>query len=993
MMLKAPPKLSGNLRSAAGSVKPRPTWQQQLRAAGYPESVLLLDFENYFEAGKDKYNLHELSTPEYLEDKRYEVLCLALKWNDRPAVCVQGEKAVEEMLRTIARQPGWEHVTVTMHNAPYDASVLARKYLFYPKFIIDTIGLSRFFNARRSHGLANLCKEHGLVDKGDTMEFSGCSNRYRAKPGKMKKGVPGPPTRVPPMTPEQRTKLAAYAINDAERQWELFKYLLPLLDNPAIELPLMQHTLEMFTKPSFVFNDAKAAEIVEQMYAAEAAAIPEGVERSDLCGPGSEEKFENLLTMKLLEARDFPMHYMKEGKEGKAFALAQEDPQRELLLNHPDAAVRGVVEARLAVKSWPNHISKVESMRAMARVSGDMLPIPLKYYGAHTGRWSGDEGINPQNMGSKSHALVCQVRETLTAGPGKKLVICDAAAVEARGLAWIAGQDDLTTKFRNGEEIYCGFASLVLGKLVRKPKKPGAPGYIEKVEKWFTWARNSIGKIGILGCIAEGTLIKTQAGEVPIEYVTADHCVWDGVRWVEHAGLVFRGVKRCVKVEDVWMTGDHEVLTPQGWYQAQDLSINSPKSAWFTESLPLLGSYLENEGGLSPSNAVAPAVECLLRNATIWSPENLHAVMCVLKRRLLWASHDTALLKSRTVQDFLTVFVQSLTVATRTRNRDTANEESGYTLPGGRIDAAFLNTWQDLKAGMIRVLKLTESTTMEITNPETCGSLLGRCSAEIEKTQTPSESEATPCACNVGSLSNAGNPPNGIVESTALESRLMPVYDILLAGPRRRYQAGSLIVANCGYGMGTDRIEVMGAGEITTEIAEKIKVTYRETNSMIVKFWADIERAFLHVAKYGQATKLGRWLTFDRTDYADVRIQLPNGRHLHYPKVRVEKNGYGGDSLRVFNEKKHTWDYLWGGTLTENVVQGFCRDLLAEAILRLAEKWCIPLHCHDEVVVLTDECSAAQALADAIAEISRTPTWAEGLPLSAEGSIVDFYQK
>ena len=663
-----------------------------LAAAKYPATVLVLDFECFFDA---KYSLTELDTATYIMDKRFEVLGAAVKMGDNPAVWMRYENLACYFHDTL----DWATVTVTMHNANFDASVLALRYGIFPPYVIDTINLSRFANARRSHALKNLCKDYGLVDKGDTMEFSGASFRTRYTPGKKRKGVAGPPVPVPPMGVDMHQKLADYAVNDAERQWELFAKLLPVLDNPETELPLMQHTLEMFTKPCLAFDDQRAYDIQCAMHEEKLAAIPADVEESDLCGPGSEAKFENLLSTRLVEAGDFPPAYMKVSeKTGESsFALAQDDPEREKLLNHANERVSRLVKARVAVKTWPTHIAKLESMRDMARSCGGLLPIPLKYHGAHTGRWSGDEGINPQNMGSKSHPLINATRETLQAGEGYKLVICDAAAVEARGLAWVAGQDDLVSKFAQGAEIYCGFAELVLGRPVRKPKKLGSPGYIESVEKRMTWARNSIGKIGILGC---------------------------------------------------------------------------------------------------------------------------------------------------------------------------------------------------------------------------------------------------------------------------------------------------------GYGMGTTRIHGMGEGEIDEALAEKIKVKYRESNKQIVKFWGDCERAFLHVAKYGQPTRLGRWLAFDRTDYANVRIRLPNGRHLHYPMVRVEKGKFDSDTLRIFNGKEHKWEHAWGGTIVENIVQGFCRDLLAEAVLRLHRLgWKIPLHCHDEVVILCKQEFAESALHDAIVEISRTPAWAPGLPLGAEGKIVDFYQK
>jgi DNA polymerase len=517
-----------------------PEWRATLRDCKFPTAVVVLDFESYFD---DEISMrgNKLSTIEYVTHPESEVLgCSVLNMNQpfidyKKATCwYNGESGVEEMIKLLKLLYGeeLEKCTVVCQNARFDLAVLAFKYNLRPRYVVDTLGLARHWNARAKNDLDSLAKRFGLPEKGDTQEFKGWTNRRRFKRARGRKKGPKLPQRVPVMTPEQRTQLAEYANNDVMREWELFTILLPLLSCPEVELRVMQHTLELFTKPRLKVDYARAEELKQKMDAEidravdqvnihartrasiwEASAItnslPSGA-TSSLTQPGTkwvtredisgENSFEALLKDALFAAGCDLVEYVKPTKKkGKTwmFALAKDDPGREKLEQHPDERVRLLMAARIAVKSWPLHIKRVDRIVGQAKAAGGYLPVPLKYCGAHTGRWSGGERINLQNLGSRGHELVNAVRELLVAPEGKELVIADASQIEARVLAWLAGQWDLVEKFAKGEEIYCGFAEKVLGYPVRKPKPEGG---IPAIEKRMKWARNSVGKIGVLGC-------------------------------------------------------------------------------------------------------------------------------------------------------------------------------------------------------------------------------------------------------------------------------------------------------------------------------------------------------------------------------------------------------------------------------------------------------------------------------------------------------------
>lgn len=499
-----------------------PAWVAMLRHIRYPTTVVTLDFESYFD---DDYGLRDLSPIEYVTHDKWEVLGLAHLTVDGAAPFVNyedhvqfevGEEKTLSHLRYLQGLygPALEGCTVAMQNAPFDALVLAKRYGISPAFIIDTVDLARQWNARQPHGLAELAKQFGLPAKGVTEDFKGLTARTRwVKPKSRKKG-PKMPVTMPLATPEQLSKLAGYAMNDVARQWEVFTLLMGRVSNPLTEFRVMRHTLNLILKPTLMVDFEHGQKLVT-MYTEELnkEVSATGCSSEEISGNKS---FAALMIEALTAAGDDISHYMKDMKAGPALAMAKADDEREELLTHGDLRVRQLMGARVAQKSWPLHIARVLRIMSQAMANDGVLCAPLLYHGGHTGRYSGGWKINLQNL--SKNGILALIRKLLIAPPGHLLVVVDAAAIEARVLAWIAGQWDLVDKFAKGEEIYCGFAEKVLGYPVRKPRKDG--GGIPAIEKKLLWARNSIGKIGILGCgygMGQEKIFGMGAGEIDLD--------------------------------------------------------------------------------------------------------------------------------------------------------------------------------------------------------------------------------------------------------------------------------------------------------------------------------------------------------------------------------------------------------------------------------------------------------------------------------------------
>jgi DNA polymerase len=148
----------------------------------------------------------------------------------------------------------------------------------------------------------------------------------------------------------------------------------------------------------------------------------------------------------------------KTGKE--AFAFAKSDEAFKELLEHENPVVQAIVAARLGVKST---LEETRTQRFIDIASRGTLPIPLRYYAAHTGRWGGDDKVNMQNLPRKS-----PLKKAVMAPKGYTFIDCDSSQIEARTLAWLAGQNDLVQAFDRGEDVYKIMASAIYDKPVEE---------------------------------------------------------------------------------------------------------------------------------------------------------------------------------------------------------------------------------------------------------------------------------------------------------------------------------------------------------------------------------------------------------------------------------------------------------------------------------------------------------------------------------------------
>ena len=205
-------------------------------------------------------------------------------------------------------------------------------------------------------------------------------------------------------------------------------------------------------------------------------------------------------------------------------------------------------------------------------------------------------------------------------------------------------------------------------------------------------------------------------------------------------------------------------------------------------------------------------------------------------------------------------------------------------------------------------------------------------------------------------------------------------------------QKGKIAELALGYGGSVGALKAMGALEMGLQEDElpALVSAWRQANPKIVQFWWAVDRAVMDAVTRKTTTKTHGIIFSARNGM--LFITLPSGRSLAYVKPKIGTNKFGGDCITyegVGGTKK--WERLdsYGPKFVENIVQATSRDILCYA-MRTLRCCSIVMHIHDEVVIEADRRMSLQAVCE---QMGRTPPWAKGLRLRADGYETDFYKK
>lgn len=410
-----------------------------MKADWRPKHIVVIDFETYYD--KD-YSLSKMTTAEYILDPRFEVIGMGISIDGKSAHWVTDFTAMQLILKSIP----WEDTLCIAHNAIFDGAILEWKFGYKPAMYLCSMMGSRPYVAPWKNGMSlKLVAEFlGVGQKGDEVaKFIG----YRRHM----------------FTPAELAAYGRYCCQDAMLSGRIGRHVMRNL--PWDEMRMIDLTIKKFTRPQLQLDPAVIEARLEEVKDFKIKALlklPPGVGKDDLM---SNDK----LAKKLGQLGVTPPRKLSAATGRVTWAFAKTDEGVMALKNHSDERVRNIIEARLLWKSTQEE-TRLDRFFALARLS-PWLAVPLLWYGAHTGRLSGYDSLNLQNL-PRPEKGVQGLRHALVAPDGHKVVTIDLSQIEARIVATLAGQWDLVNDFAKGVDIYSKFASIIYGYPVNKKDHP-----------------------------------------------------------------------------------------------------------------------------------------------------------------------------------------------------------------------------------------------------------------------------------------------------------------------------------------------------------------------------------------------------------------------------------------------------------------------------------------------------------------------------------------
>jgi DNA polymerase I-like protein with 3'-5' exonuclease and polymerase domains len=433
--------------------------------------LITLDFETYY---SKEFSLGKLTTEEYIRDPRFEVIGVAVKINNQQTEWASG---THEELKQYLQTFDWAKAMVLAHNTMFDGAILNWIFNISPRVYTDTLCISRGI-----HGVENSSSLKALSEKYD---IGAKGTEVIQAIGKKREDF----------TESELDIYGDYCINDVDLTYKLFNIFCRSF--PKKEFKLIDATLRMFIEPILELDvDMLEQHLTEIRKSKDALLTASGVSKEDLM---SNPKFAEIL--KSLDVEPPMKISLTTGKE--TFAFAKSDEEFKALENHPNEKVQALITARLGTKST---LEETRTQRFIDIAKRGLLPVPVKYYAAHTGRWGGDDKINLQNLPSRG-ANGKKLKRSIIAPEGYTLIDADSAQIEARVLAWLAEQDDLTKAFTDGEDVYVKMASRIYNKAEEDVTK----------EERFVGKTTILGAGYGMGALKFQAQLKTFGSDMPID--------------------------------------------------------------------------------------------------------------------------------------------------------------------------------------------------------------------------------------------------------------------------------------------------------------------------------------------------------------------------------------------------------------------------------------------------------------------------------------------
>jgi DNA polymerase bacteriophage-type len=586
------------------------------------------------------------------------------------------------------------------------------------------------------------------------------------------------------------------------------------------------------------------------------------------------------------------------------------------------------------------------------------------------------------------------------------LLDADYAAIEARIVCWLAGQQDALDEFRQGVDRYKRMASVIYGI----PEKD-----VNKFPQRF------VGKSAVLGCIAEGELVLTDYGLVPIEKICSWHRVWDGVEWVHHEGLIHQGHKEVFTYQGLTATPDHTIFAFDRMGFQRTASLQEARK----QNLTLVVS---GEG----RNSIR-TVDAFDRSSIFQSHELPEHESSVRMRNDIvqgsWNPSERTELGVRSLCSFGFENSSGSHMADKAHGSSEGQmyqpEMQNFQMvwsEGDRVQVQISNSRCQLDHGQFRFEEAPNPRQEEQrrTLPARKHALCNAADAGIELHSRENGLRIFPgrvAVCEAGSCEvsqawddeKTGDSPSrksGIREEKMLEDnskKIVATYDLLNAGPRHRFTVSNKLVHNCGFGLGPRVFRAsclkVGKYDLPPDLEFAAIEKWRATHPQVPKMWKGLEKAakeaIINKGKVCSYLKIS-FKCQDIEGMPFLLLRLPSGRKLAYPRPRVRphKRFEGNTEIVFFGHQKGVqWGDVetWGGTLAENATQAVAADIMCHGAQNAENAgYEIMSLIHDQALAYHKPHQTPEEFVRLLTDL---PGWADGLPIAAEGGLVPFYKK
>ena len=926
-----------------------------------------LDFETYYDR---QFSLSKITTEHYIRDPRFQTIGLGVKWGTAPTEWVEGPKRVEEMLR----DTDFSNIFVVAQNAVFDAGILSFRYGVKPGGLGDTLGMSRaLFPHEKSHSLKAQAERMGIGQKGTEVE-NALGKRYED------------------FSREEIDRYGEYCINDVDLTYTLFnKYM--ELGFPKQELRLIDLTLRMFTEPVLQLDEAKLKDHLHNVVTHKQELL-ESVRDAMLQGGDPDfirEVFASGLDgiKKLLMSNDkFADVLRKYGVEpprkisattGKeAYAFAKTDEAFKALEEHDNVDVQVLVGARLGTKTT---LEETRTQRFIDMASRGVFPVPLRYFGAHSGRWclTGDhEVLTPAGW----------VR--LDAWNGQPIRQWDS---KTKGISW--AERPIVSSFETTAPLVEFSSKYHRALYTEEHRIPVRKRRTEDTVKDIVAGRLAERVKNEMYVSGYAIQDSPSRNHTMLRLIVAMHADGHNVQDSKNNIVRFRFVRgrkiaRLCMLLEVMGIAYTKTSYPSEPHVSVIIIRGADAPDWL-RSAKHLPDWFYELGGEDAAVVVSELQHwdgsMASENNFEWCGKDSDAAVKYATLGHLCGYRVLTRLKSRAAQGWSDSwslrFTKTTTLtegAANARLVPYAGQVYCPTVPTGyflcrRQDTIFLtgNSGQD---------------SVNLQNLPSRGPYAKKLKQAIIAPDDhvvidcdSSQIEARTLAWLAGQhdLVEAFEKKQDVYKLMASQIYGVPVGEV----DATQRQVGKSVVLGAGYGVGSVKLQMFLKTQAKVEVsdaeAKRIIDTYRRAYYRIPELWKRAQQAL----EYMYA---GQSLQIDVPGLAIAvpgkGITLPNQLHIQYPNLRTIVNDKG----------KQEWVYttkglptrVYGGLVTENICQAVARCVVAEQMLRISKRYKVVLTVHDAVAVVAHKDEAEQAQAFVEECMSWRPKWAQDLPLACE---------